>query len=144
MPLASVPVDVVLIRVTAPVIRSLINISEATLLSPVTKLVAMLANITFLPSAEKLALLLALLASTCVLPVPIALTRVNSPVMRFLTKISLFPFASAVTKLVASLSKTTWLPSSENAAWLLCTPVCTPVACSPALSVLIRVIMPVV
>ncbi|GJD76556.1 hypothetical protein CFIICLFH_4814 [Methylobacterium goesingense] len=98
----------------------------------------MLWKATRVPSAEIEAPVLPPPAAACA-PVLSVETRVMAPVLRSLTKTSVAPFVSPVTRLVARLWKATRVPSAEIEGARLP----PPVLCAPVLSVETRVVVPV-
>ena len=105
-------------------------------MSPATRLLAVLEKATRVPSAEIEGA--RLLPPVLCAPVLSVETRVVVPVPRSLTKTSVEPFVSPVTRLLALLWKATRVPSPEIEALML-----VPALCAPALSVETRVVVPV-
>ncbi len=97
-------------RVTAPVTRSLTTMSYA-FVSSATRLSARVSNATFVPSEEKVAFWLVLLACT---PSALVETSVTAPVTRSLMKMSVLMVPSFATRLSALLSNSSFVPSGEK------------------------------
>ncbi len=112
VPCASPPIESVETRTVVPACRSRTKMSEAALVSPVTRLVAALSNTTKRPSSEMRAFELAASASTS-----FESTEMRSVVRPLMSRTnrSAKPLVSPVTKLVAALEKATKLPLAEMA-----------------------------
>ncbi len=136
-PLASAPVEVVDRRVTSPVFRSFSKMSVALLVSPLSRFEPSLSKMALLPSVANQSRSEKRPFDTA--PWALADTAVTAPVVRFLTKMSLVLLVSPAVRLVASLSKKTWLSSVVTPS-----PEEFPLACTPADVVDTRVMAPVV
>ena len=134
-PFPCVPSAAVETRAMAPVVRYLTKTSARPLVSPATRLLAVLVKATKLPSRDSEAPVLKPLPSVPSAAVD-ALTM--APVVRFLTKMSLLPLVSPATRLVAALWKATIRRSAVITASML-----LPLLWLPSAAVETRAIAPV-